>query len=333
MKRCPGVRLLSVIFTVCSLVCGSSVLAAPVLFSGNIVTQRVYNALHPGFLVYASGNATGSQMGSSPASFTLPASAISGNAVAGSIMESVLIELPLSRRIFYFIATFNRKNVGKGSFGPFLTPYVMKTLYANTTAYPNDSTSPRSGYMRLKAGSQGFGGNMLFSTMGSYSARRFTTTPLMNWQMYVTLMGLRGSGPIVGPPATNPSALLGSSSHAYLKTIGGDPLEGSSLIAASTRGPWITGTVTVKDYLGTYPVTLTAIGVDERNAAGTTGNISLVTPQILTSFFRVGTQITGRRTQFASTSTLRLNFTPEPGRLALLGSGLLGLFWLRRRRV
>ena len=108
----------------------------------------------------------------------------------------------------------------------------------------------------------------------------------------------------------------------------------ASVLAASTRAPWATGTVTAFDSTGVYVTNFTVTGSDNRNAAGTTGTISLVTPQLLHLYATSGTTVDQVTNQSASTSTLVLSFTPlpEPGQLALLASGLLGLARLSRKR-
>jgi len=104
------------------------------------------------------------------------------------------------------------------------------------------------------------------------------------------------------------------------------------LLAASTRVPWITGTVTIIDYSPYSTRTYTAMGLDGRNDAGTSGSISLVTPRLLNSFQAFGGSVATSLNRTGSVTTLTLSFLPEPGRIALLGGGLLGLLALSRRR-
>jgi len=71
--------------------------------------------------------------------------------------------------------------------------------------------------------------------------------------------------------------------------------------------------------------------MDNRNLAGTSGTISLVSPLLLWTYKGVGGSVQELRFGFASYSRLSLRFLPEPSRLWLLGSGLLGLIALLRR--
>ena len=74
------------------------------------------------------------------------------------------------------------------------------------------------------------------------------------------------------------------------------------------------------------------MGTDSRNAPGSSGTISLVSPQLIYAYVGIGGTVTQLRNAAASTSKLSLSFMPEPGRLALLASGLLGLLTLTRLR-
>ena len=324
MRRSPfNGNLAALSLGVLSSVFAASALGAPTLFEGNISTQRAYSVTLAALVLDASGTGTATVMGAGPASFTVPATYLSGT---NTSMTSVPgLSLPGVAGVTYLGAYLSWSNTSTGSFGPFLSPSATYTLLANTTAPPNLGKSPRTGYLRLKVGSQGFGGNMLLLTTGSYSGSR--PGPMSTYYFYQYVMRFQGSGSLGGPAATTPIAITGSSTTTSNTVL---------VTAASTRAPWITGTVTARDYKGGLSFVHTATGMDSRNSAGTSGNISLVTPQMLNAFTKSGAVILNKRTQFASTSTLRLSFLPETGRGALLASGMLGLFALtplQRRRI
>ena len=301
-------------------------LAAPVLFSGNITTDRAYTTSFPGLVLTASGSGTASATGVGPASFTIPAFALTGSALTSHSFENgVWFELPGAPVVTVFSANLSRYNVGKGGFAPSLSPGATYILFPNTTAFPNSPPALRTGFMRLKVGPNGLGGNMLVKSKGTYTG--FTEGYVGRYSFVHYLSGLRGSGTLVGPAPTNPGAITGMSTNTSHSVIM------LTITAASTRAPWITGTVTAINYDGVHSTfTHVATGVDARNTAGTTGTISLVTPQTLNTYWEIGTILQRHRVQYASTSKLTLNFSPapEPGRMTLLASGLLGPFWLAR---
>jgi hypothetical protein len=99
--------------------------------------------------------------------------------------------------------------------------------------------------------------------------------------------------------------------------------------AKGANFPWTTGVVRAIDDAGDFTTTRTRTGFDNRNAAGTVGTLSLVTPNVL--FITSVLTSVG----LATTAQLTLTFVPEPAATTLLASGvlLLGcLYMLRRRR-
>ena len=325
--------------------------AGSVLFSGNITTESVYTYM-PALVRTASGAGTLSVGGTGPADFTVPVSALSGSATTSFSTTRYATEqrgLPgvYPNGVFTFTADVGRRNIGTGAFGAAFTPSATWTVPVNTTAYPNIATQPRSGFIRLRVGSQGFGGNLLLSDRGTYIGKRlpvwliFFLSPAnaptlddhYNYSGTVeftqTAMGWIGSGPLP-TGATNPSGIVGVSINTPFTYAWALP------IAASTRAPWVTGTATVKHYHRGATLTFTAVGVDGRNPAGTTGTISLVTPRVLNTYVEVYNFFAGsdfyKRNQSASVSTLSLSFLPEPSRWVLIASGLVGLVALARSR-
>ena len=318
-QRLVGNYFSSVVLGLISIALASPAWAAPVMFAGNIVTENAYN----GTIVFprtAPGAGALSVSGSGPASFTVPSGAF---VTPRMYLISTGFTLPGPGFVGSVAAYFSGSN-SAGILSPsFWTPSASFYFPANTTVFPGGPSSPRSGYFRLIAGPNGFGGNMPHIFKGSYSVH-FTTPPIQHvW------FGIRGSG--FGAPlpmaVSNPSAIVGNTITVMGLTF--------SLIAASARAAWLTGTVTayVPSHSPFVPMQVyTALGVDGRNAPGTSGTISLVTPQVLNSYSTVGTTIVVKENQTASVSTLTVTFLPEPAYLTLLATGFGGLFALSRIR-
>ena len=115
-----------------------------------------------------------------------------------------------------------------------------------------------------------------------------------------------------------------------------NPLPAASIFASS-RFPFFTGTVMNYAPQGNSATTRTNTGVDSRTTTfRMSGNISLVSPNMIFSYQASPDQngtITTYRANFGSNDVLNLTFLPEPARLALLASGVLGLFALYRMRL
>jgi hypothetical protein len=102
-----------------------------------------------------------------------------------------------------------------------------------------------------------------------------------------------------------------------------------SFFASGANFPWTTGIVRAFDNAGDFTTTRTRTGFDNRNAAGTMGTLSLVTPNVLF----ISSLLTS--IGLATTAELTLTFVPEPAATTLLASGLLmlgGLYTQRRRK-
>jgi hypothetical protein len=127
-----------------------------------------------------------------------------------------------------------------------------------------------------------------------------------------------------GGPAT-PTFTTVTSAPFQLKGVGTPVIPGTAFQAFF---PWTTGKVVGSDRAGNFWTFRSRQGFDNRNSAGTTGTLQLVTPAL--------TDITGLAPlPFAITSVLTINFMPEPRATLLLGAGvvtLLGLYAVRRRR-
>ena len=93
--------------------------------------------------------------------------------------------------------------------------------------------------------------------------------------------------------------------------------------------PWTTGQIIAFDSGGGQGTTVrTRTGFDNRNTAGTSGVLQLVTPSIANAQGLIPLAAT-------TTSTLTLNFVPEPSGQMMLASGgvmMLGFLMVHRRR-
>jgi hypothetical protein len=101
-----------------------------------------------------------------------------------------------------------------------------------------------------------------------------------------------------------------------------------------TTAPWTTGRVSVMGTNGAYATTITKTGYDNRNGNGSMGTLSLVVPWLthsyLTSFHPMDPVTSVAH--YAGIQTMKVHFLPEPGGIALLSAGLLGLAVVYRLR-
>jgi hypothetical protein len=250
--------------------------------------------------------------------FTIPAKAF---ARATSYTFTLL---PVYPYVFIKITQSNHA----GAFGDsYFTPSVPVTATATNAQVPRRGQTPRVGFMRLVPGSKGFGGQMPMDLTRTYDF--LLATSLGTLQAFATTIHQSFGGAPLGfwdPIGKTPGGLCcisypTTSPAAYFTAKGG-----------TFVGPWITGMATVYNPHGAAITTTSKTGVDARSAFDT-GVISLVTPK--NSYVYQGDgggTVTFLRDGFAYIQAVEITFMPEPGQMALLTSGFLGLLALSRLR-
>ena len=301
-------------------------LAAPVLFGGNVTLTSGYrkNFYTPS--------------GPDPSDYGRVFTHVGAPSGLLSVMGGGSITVPSGTFTDYFTSyttsfpaypyffVRNTRVQRTGTFGPgFLNTTV--TLYANTTSFPNLVSDPRQGTIRLIPGTAGFGGYM-----GIYENVLYTGTwnrfGIGTYYFVQRMVGTPGDDP---PGAVSANALYGYFSHTTLtNAFMTGPLRFTS-DGPGTGVPWITGSLTVALPDGAYNTVRTVAGVDARNSVYS-GKISLVSARILNVFFRIGPGVQKKHVRWGRTTRVNLVLMPEPGRLALVATGLLGCFVLARVR-
>jgi len=222
----------------------------------------------------------------------------------------------------------SRYQTGQGIFYSGYQPPGVSITFSATSVAPPQASTPRVGMLRIVPGPNGFGGKMHFKDYvyfysegpGFYSESSLSMRTFM-------LERLRGAGPIGGMG----SALRGTASHTGLKSGGGSPLMQSSQ-GATTRAGWFTGTITVTDQHLASAMFSTITAMDNRNVAGSSGSLSLVSPLLVWAYNGTGGSVQVLRVGLASYSRLSLRSLPEPSRPGPLAAGVLGLMLLWKLR-
>lgn len=227
---------------------------------------------------------------------------------------------------------------------------VMRPNTAANTQYPNAlPTNPALGFMRVKAGPKGFGGfwgandgGTITGTAvslgggGGFSDFFFKPPP------YGSVAGLAkgldhagGKNNQASLPTTSiPQTLCCQYSNITNQT-NTSQMRGKMGVHLANVGH-ITGTITVSGPTG-YATLITYMGADARTSMGLNGTISMVAPALIFNHslsnvpsFDGTTQVVSLDVGGPGAVVTSLTFLPEPTQIALLASGVLGLFGLRR---
>jgi hypothetical protein len=233
-----------------------------------------------------------------------------------------------------------RKNLQLGPFqANALTPSATITLNATNSNYPYLSGTPHEAFIRMKVGSKGFGGPAPIKVRDFYTGTIYARGGVGFSNFNFTFAGENGTFGSYQPQ--NKTAGFSYATNQTLTTGGGQPVRAGVVAKHNPAGIAMTGVMTVEAPVGDATQQILT-GVDNRNAAGTTGRIQLVQGRVFVSYAvepppawplpETGT-VTSLEFDTARVYTTDLRLLPEPSQFALLGVGLMGLasFWRMRR--
>jgi hypothetical protein len=223
-----------------------------------------------------------------------------------------------------------------------------RTAVVTNSQYPFSTASPPQAVVRVKPGPNGFGGPLPIVQLSNYSGVKQGAggTGSSNFVfIFAGPGGTWGSLPTQNKPA-------GYSFATNVQT----PSLMDARIAKHHPAVWaVTGTISASEPLAGAATFNIKTGMDERNAAGTSGVIQLVSSRTFTAYTVTpspppastacveavpgdgscdpgSATITGFIGGHAGIFKTRLQVTPEPGTLALVAVGALGLVGMRRLR-
>jgi hypothetical protein len=206
---------------------------------------------------------------------------------------------------------------------------------ATTTAAPPTSTTqygsyfmPRYGTMIQTPGPNRFGGTMRIVDNNYYTGQYVASVGYYSFDIYFNATP-RLTGPRV--PGQYGWAGYGALTHTSI-TYYGYPLK-IDLKIAGRYMPSTTGVQYVYQPNGYYITQYTSTGYDNRTPSGLSGTVSMVAPYVLNYVQYIqGAGVVGTLT-LGFANRLTLTFLPEPGRLLMLGCGILALAGLYRLRI
>jgi hypothetical protein len=290
----------------------------------NVITTCSAVAGNRGPLPTVAGSTLMTTPTASGANFTIPTKIFSN---MGSFSATAAPTFP------YFKGSFTRFNRAGALVAGNWTPSAVLTFIDNDTQYPIASTVP-GGLIRAKVGPKGMAGAVPIYERTAYEFTLVSGTNVFDAIANITLeMG--------GPASSNPRV------GGFESNVNQDPLVGTSNGNVVMMEPNIwafTGTVTVSQ---PPPLGVTTYfiktAMDDRTPAGASGTIQVVSaflahqytvttlpvPQDGSATVASYKSGSGR----AQLTTFTLLPTPEPGQIALLSVGVLGLvgMWTRRR--
>lgn len=295
-------------------------LAGNVLFSGVLKRSAVATPLT---MASASNVVVQTNPGTPVNGFTVPDQAFAGSFSFSGAFTG-----------YPFFEGYVEVNGGPASFnaGALTNTY---TVAGNDTAYPNAPATPPPGWMRMKPGPNGFGGNMPIHRNDTYDALVSVTVGLSAVDIYLDYD--------YGVPGVDISGSYGGWSkgeHTFLTSMGVPQQRAAVYKVQGVIG--MTGTATVSAPLAQAEYEIST-AMDNRNAAGTTGMIQVMTPRLMNLYYVVpnaqgnppldGTgTVTALGSDWSTKAIYELTFLPEPGQWTLLGIGIAGLVGIIRLR-
>lgn len=215
------------------------------------------------------------------------------------------------------------------------TPSGISTFNPTNVLYPYATLTPPPGFVRQNFGPNGFGGAMTIVKRTAYTGL-FAAGIGGNYEFSIpftlTYGGCRFCLDLAG---------FSIAEHTFATTGGTamSPITNIKLFKA-WGGPAMTGVITLSNPAPNAATYTVFTGMDNRNAAGTSGTIQLISPRLLFGYGIEGPipppgDGTGTVTniQTGVVGTLRTTIqVPEPAQLALITVGAFGLVGLVRRR-
>ena len=222
-----------------------------------------------------------------------------------------------------------------------------------TTLFSGNYDDSRSGTIMITPGVNRFGGTLKLLAGANQVTFKDGFYPYYSGKGGATyLVDQYGAGTL---PLLTGSGKLRPTAYRYMLTFSGynrhtTPTYGDYYVqkvmhipstGATTAGAniwdWTTGRVSVTQITHCYPfpcievVRTTASGYDNRTTMGLYGNISLVRPRLVHSYVvehGFQSDLIRKEQTFARIDRITVHFLPEPGGMAMLAAGLMGLLGL-----
>lgn len=217
------------------------------------------------------------------------------------------------------------------------TPNASSTINPTNVNYPYTTLMTPPGFIRQKFGPNGFGAPMTIFKRTNYTGLFDVGAGASQFfaPFYLTY------GSCVGGPTCYDFIAISSAYHTTITTGGTAMLPVTNIRAFKGLGaPAMTGSVTISQPFSNFDTYTMFTAMDNRNAAGTSGTIQVISPRLSFGYTILGPQPapgdgSGTVVAFsgANMGAIRTSIqVPEPAQIALISIGALGILGLRRIR-